>query len=1054
MLKRILIIWIATLFVVGPAILSAQQQPGRMKGRVVDESGNPAANVDVTVRSVDTGTENTVQTDAQGNFEITELQPGKYFVQTGSTQTTATPAQSKVDPACTTDLSLQTTAAGQIAVMAEVVTQTEGTASVDTTFSERPIELLPQPNATSRNGEYFGAYNLALLSDQVTPGSLFQDGVGPAVTGRPNTSNNWLVNGTDNNNQATPGPLVRVSNEVTTEFALMQDQHSPMIGMSTGGKLNIVLAQGTNSWHGGVYDYLNNRKLNATDPANGPFRKDARFDQNRYGGKVGGPIMKDKLFSFFGFEYTPTRFARQLLGATLATTPAGFAALSANGLVSPTNLAVLRNNVQVDTTPVTFTTVAGTVVPLGVVNTSIKNSQNFYNGIARIDWNMGGRSDLSARYVHNDTGTDVVGSSIPAFALPGHTLALLGAVNYSRVFGTSTAINLNAGYNRLSSSIGAGNFFFPGQTAFPNIGIESLGLTLGPNIRVGRSTANTYNFTGEADWMYNGHHITFGADFRDLINTFGNFSSASGDFVFSNLERYLLDQTPDVLGRRTFGGTAFNGNQRLWYVFGQDNFRINKSFNLEYGLGWQYASVPESLRTEASLSALSVPGLITFGEPKRSSPNLAPRVGIAWSPGSGKTVIRSSFAMMYDALNGNSSFLAPNMTFGTVTSAALNTPPGFFARGGIPVPTTAAGGVGAFAFDQELPYVVQWNAAVSHEFFGRLMTEFKYTGNHGVHMPLDTILNSSARVGPGASLPVFFTNPGLPVLNSLTLTQSGLAARTDALIAAGFTNPILAVSPSGTSWYNAASVKIVERFTAGTQVFAQYTYSDTRTDAIGTPADLVFGREMEQAPWAQKHRVTITPILDVASMLPKTSGWVHNVIANLSFMGTWTYASSQVVPMFSGLDTSMNGNGLGTGVFVNPRNTSGTATVATPLRNSAGETVAFIPSDPNAQFVAGAPGTFSTDRPKFRLGDTRNLDVALVKRFTVPEHLKVEIRGDAYNIFNRRQVTGLPVSTLGSGIGFAPTSNFVLLSNPQFNDIRGTVASNPRTFQLALRVLF
>src|SRR6478672_894706 len=100
-------------------------------------------------------------TDAQGNFEITELQPGKYFVQTGSTQTTATPAQSKVDPACTTDLSLQTTAAGQIAVMAEVVTQPDGTASIETTFSERPIELLPQPNATSRNGEYFGAYNLS-----------------------------------------------------------------------------------------------------------------------------------------------------------------------------------------------------------------------------------------------------------------------------------------------------------------------------------------------------------------------------------------------------------------------------------------------------------------------------------------------------------------------------------------------------------------------------------------------------------------------------------------------------------------------------------------------------------------------------------------------------------------------------------------------------------------------------------------------------------------------------------------------------------------------------
>jgi len=195
-------------------------------------------------------------------------------------------------------------------------------------------------------------------------------------------------------------------------------------------------------------------------------------------------------------------------------------------------------------------------------------------------------------------------------------------------------------------------------------------------------------------------------------------------------------------------------------------------------------------------------------------------------------------------------------------------------------------------------------------------------------------------------------------------------------------------------------------------------------------------------------------MFDIANMLPKSSGWVRNVIANLSLVGTLTYASSQVVPMFSGLDTGMNGNGLGTGVFVNPLNNSGTATTAIPLTNSAGQTVAFVASDPNAQFIAGAPGTFSTQRPKFRLGDTRNVDVALVKRFTAPEHFKVEVRGDAYNIFNRRQLTGLPVSTLGSGLGFEPTSNFVLLSNTQFNDIRNTIGGNPRTFQIALRVLF
>jgi carboxypeptidase family protein len=1054
MFKRILIIWIAAFFVVWPGTLSAQQQPGRIRGRVVDESGNPAANITITVRNAATGTETTAQTDDHGDFVVAELQPGRYFVHTDNSQSTpTTQTQSTVNSASTTDITLQTTTAGQLAVMAEVVTQEESTAPVITTFSDRPIELLPQPNTISRTGEYFGAYNLSLLSEGVTPGSIFQNGVGPSVAGRPNTSNNFHVNGTDNNNQAVPGPLVAVSNEVTTEFALTQSQHSPQIGHSTGGKLNLVLAQGTNAWHGGVYDYLSNRKLNASDPAAGLDRDNVRFDQNRFGGKAGGPLMKDKVFGFFGFEYTPTTFERRLLGTSLAPTPAGFAALLANPAVSRTNLAVLANNVAVSSTPVFFDNVAGTAVPLGIVTTGIKNHQNFFNGIASIDWNMAGRGNLGARYVHNDTGNDVVGSSLPDFAVPGHTRALLGAINYSRTLSSTTAINVNAGYNRLDRSIGGGNFVFPGQTAFPNIGIEDIGLTLGPNIGIGRAKANTYQLSGEWDSMFSGHHVTVGADFRDLINTIGNFSEANGNFAFSSLERFLIDLPPDVLARRSFGSVAYNGNQRLLYAFGQDAFRINKATNLELGLGYQYASVPESWRKQASLAGLSVPGLITFGEPKGDSWNFAPRVGIAWAPGAGHTVFRGSIGVLYDALNGSSSFLAPNMTFNSVTSAAPSIP-GFFATGGIRPPITAAGSVGTFAFDQELPYILQWNVGATHEFFGRLATEVKYLGNHGVHMPLNSLLNDTGRVTPGASLPVFFTNPGPAVLNSLTLTQDALAARTNAFMAAGFTNPIWTVRPDGTSWYNAAVLKISERFTAGTQVAAQYTYSDTRTDATGTPFDLAFGRSMEQAPWAQKHRATLTPIIDVASMFPKTSGWVRDILANLSLMGTITYASAQRVPLFAGVDTGMNGIGLGSGVFVNPASTSGIGSGVVPLRNTAGSTVAFLAADPNAEFVTGGPGAFSTARPTLKLGDTRNIDLALVKRFSFQDRAKIEIRGDSTNIFNRRQLTGLPVSTLGSGMGFAPTSNFVLLSNPQFNDIRGTLASNPRTFQLALRVLF
>src|SRR5207248_603521 len=129
---------------------------------------------------------------------------------------------------------------------------------------------------------------------------------------------------------------------------------------------------------------------------------------------------------------------------------------------------------------------------------------------------------------------------------------------------------------------------------------------------------------------------------------------------------------------------------------------------------------------------------------------------------------------------------------------------------------------------------------------------------------------------------------------------------------------------------------ISETFTAGTQVMAQYTYQDLRSNATNTPLDLTFGNRWEQLPWNQKHRATVTPIVDVASMLPRSSGVFRNVIANLSLMGTVTYARGGRIPMFSAIDTGMNANGLGSGVFVNPNGIGGTGSGVTPFTNMRG----------------------------------------------------------------------------------------------------------------------
>jgi hypothetical protein len=113
---------------------------------------------------------------------------------------------------------------------------------------------------------------------------------------------------------------------------------------------------------------------------------------------------------------------------------------------------------------------------------------------------------------------------------------------------------------------------------------------------------------------------------------------------------------------------------------------------------------------------------------------------------------------------------------------------------------------------------------------------------------------------------------------------------------------------------------------------------------------------------------------------------------------------------------------------------------------------AFQAANPNAQFISGAPGTFSIARPTQRLGDTRNVDLSIVKRFSIPEKMKLEVRGDAYNLLNQPQFTGLPVSTLGSPLVLAPS--FLVPQSPLFGNINSTMSGNPRIIQLALRLMF
>jgi hypothetical protein len=172
----------------------------------------------------------------------------------------------------------------------------------------------------------------------------FGVGRGPSIGGQRPYNNNFTIEGVDNNNKSVTGPLAIVPNDSVAEFTLLQNQFSAEFGHSSGGQFNTVVKSGTNQLHGSLYKYFQNRNLNAVDQQNAlsGIYTNPRYDLNRLGATIGGPILKNKLFYFGNFEYNPTGQSATVGGGISTPTAAGYSALAAIPGISQTNLSVLQ----------------------------------------------------------------------------------------------------------------------------------------------------------------------------------------------------------------------------------------------------------------------------------------------------------------------------------------------------------------------------------------------------------------------------------------------------------------------------------------------------------------------------------------------------------------------------------------------------------------------------------------------------------------------------------------------------------------------------------------
>ena len=871
-----------------------QATSGDLVGVVKDASGAVIPKAEVLVTNEDTGIAATIQTGSGGEFHAANLPSGKYDVvvtASGFQKYTLHGVAVELNKTSTADITVKVGTSTTVEVSADAGTTMDTTSTnLTTTFSNIETSNLPSAaiGGATGTGVQSGVLNLSLLSPGVASSGGLGIGVGPAIGGQRPRSNNFEIEGVDNNNKAVTGPLVYVANDAVGGFTLITNQFSPDFGHSAGGQFNTTVVSGTNTLHGRLYEYFGNRNLNAASGVAGGKIPNPKYDNNRYGGQIGGRVIKDKLFFFANFE-------RQTLGQNASgyvcvPTATGITAL--NGLAttygfSATNLQQFAKNVplanfaggaqvvggaggndnacgigtgaQVMTVTngqkKTSPTYLSTSIPLGNYQINAGAPLLFDSLTTSVDYTISGKDSMRVRYVHDwesqtDSGANSGETILPAFFTQEPFKWHLFALSEYHVFTPNLTNEFRIGFNRYANNLTAGTFSYPGLDQFPYFQFGDIGsLTVGTDGNAPQFTIqNLYQITDNVSWVKGKHTFKIGFDGRKYISPQGFTQRARGDYEYHRDRRFLHDLPPDSLGQRSSGSHTYYGDQMALYSYANDTWRVTPTVTFNLGLRYEFTSVPTGERAQQLNIAASVPGLVSFNAPHPTYTAVAPRFGINWSPDD-KTSVRAGFGVAYDVLFDNLGTLSFPPQFSVtedVTQAPYNTiTSNFLKNGGLPpgggagvttYPTVAAARAATSAYlpNQVLPYAETYTLTVQRTIGSSYTAEIGYIGTRGVHLPTQDQINIQPKVTPANQL---FTTAGTTVLQAAGPAATNLAAIqalsniVPAWLAAGFTSKITSYQPYSESNYNALVTNLTRRMQKGLQMNVSYTWSKTMDDA-------------------------------------------------------------------------------------------------------------------------------------------------------------------------------------------------------------------------------
>lgn len=855
--------------------------------------------------------------------------------------------------------------------------------------------------------------------------------------------------------------------DAVQEFSMQKNNYSAEFANASGAVVNVVTKSGTNEFHGSVFYFLRNAKLNARNFF--AAQRDS-LKRNQFGGTVGGPVVKDKLFFFFSYQGTTLRsdpgLNRQFL-PTAQQREGDFSATSTpvrdplnNGQQFPGNRipssrisSVTNNFLQYIPVPMT---------PTGERFLGAAQKPNDHEYTGRGDWMLGAHRVSGRVYLRNFNRPFVgnvndlpsmfaadVGKSTQPYKQ--YTVGDIWAVNPSLINSFTFALRQRNTHNDWDAIDLPIDFASAGVKgiAVKDPASVYINITGGFLARPGWNYIKDdydYQFTDTITWMRGNHELKFGFDYVRSKNEISNDFRTMGLFDFNGsisgvaMADFMLG---DVY-RFWQGGGEFKklyGN-RLGF-FAQDNWRLSPTFTLNAGLRWDpmFPFTDEIGRVQCfapGVQSTRFPnapnGYLNAGDPSCPEggfetfwPAFSPRVGFAWRPGGSKTVVRGGYGYFWNPqftvlYNGfvNSAPFSPQITnfgvrFEDPYAGGANPFPQSFAPFDPPADsefTLPLGQWGAFGNDFRPSYNQSFNFTVEREMFSSTVFRASYVSTLGRFLSYNQDVNF-ARYAPGA-------------------TTGNIQARRPYQ---DF-GPTLVADSGSNSSYHAMQLSVERRMNRDVSFEVNYTWStsidefseDTtpgQSSSIPNPLDRLGNRG--RSDFDNPHRLVATYVWALPT-LREANPFIRGLFGGWESSGIITIRNGFPFTASTGTDRSLSGIGLDRPDVIGDPNL--------PSGRSRAEMIARYFN--TSAFQLNAPGTFgTTPRAYMRGPGAATFDLSAVKSFNITERVRTQFRAEFFNAFNKPNFSS-PFSQANTPARFGRIES----------------AGDPRIIQLALKLAF